>query len=390
MILLFLSGGLFLGWSLGANDAANIFGTAVGTKMVKFRTAALVASVFVILGAVISGAGASHTLGKLGAVNAIGGAFMVALSAAFTVFWMTKLHLPVSTSQAVVGAIVGWNFFSKTQTDYNSLIKIVGTWVFSPILAAVFSALLYILLKKILKVWKLSVFRLDVYTRIALIVVGAFGAYSLGANNIANVMGVFVPVSPFPDIVIGNFTISSVQQLFFLGAIAISIGVFTYSYKVMKTVGTGVVKLTPQSALVVVLAESLVLFLFASKSLHDFLISHHLPALPLVPVSSSQLVVGAVLGIGIIQGGRNIQFKTLGKIASGWVTTPIIAALITFVALFFLKNTFDIEVYKETPAVTQNEITINNDSSLHKVHEYKINEFCYLDDYSKNKMGEYK
>lgn len=360
MILFFLSSGLFLGWSLGANDAANIFGTAVGTKMVKFKTAALVATIFVIMGAVISGAGASHTLGKLGAVNALGGAFMVAFSAAFTVFWMTKLHLPVSTSQAVVGAIVGWNFFSHTQTDYASLLKIVSTWVFSPILAATFSALLYLLLKYILKHWKLSIFRLDVYTRIALIVVGAFGAYSLGANNIANVMGVFVPVSPFPNISIGNwFHVSSVQQLFFLGAIAISVGIFTYSYKVMNTIGAGVVKLTPQSALVVVLSESLVLFLFASSSLRNFLLSHNLPAFPLVPVSSSQLVIGAVIGIGLIQGGRNIQFKTLGKIASGWVTTPVIAAVITFIALFFLKNTFDIEVYKDTNlSVNSNNVNI--------------------------------
>ncbi|MCP5049052.1 MAG: inorganic phosphate transporter, partial [bacterium] len=43
-IIFFLSSGLFLGWSLGANDAANVFGTAVGTKMVKFKTAALICS----------------------------------------------------------------------------------------------------------------------------------------------------------------------------------------------------------------------------------------------------------------------------------------------------------------------------------------------------------
>ena len=73
-ILLFLSSGLFLGWSLGANDAANVFGTAVGTRMVRFRTAALVCSFFVVLGAVLGGAGAAHTLGRLGAVNALAGA----------------------------------------------------------------------------------------------------------------------------------------------------------------------------------------------------------------------------------------------------------------------------------------------------------------------------
>ena len=64
-IIVFLLGGLFLGWSLGANDAANVFGTAVGTRMIRFKTAAIVCGIFVILGAVISGAGTTETLGKL-------------------------------------------------------------------------------------------------------------------------------------------------------------------------------------------------------------------------------------------------------------------------------------------------------------------------------------
>ena len=65
MVLFFLSSGLFLGWSLGANDAANVFGTAVGSKMLKFKTAAFLCSIFVVLGAVISGAGATETLRKI-------------------------------------------------------------------------------------------------------------------------------------------------------------------------------------------------------------------------------------------------------------------------------------------------------------------------------------
>ena len=63
--LFFLSSGIFLGWSLGANDAANVWGTAVGTRMVKFSKAALICSIFIVIGAVYSCAGTSHTLGKL-------------------------------------------------------------------------------------------------------------------------------------------------------------------------------------------------------------------------------------------------------------------------------------------------------------------------------------
>ena len=106
-VLFFLTSGLFLGWSLGANDASNVFGTAVGTRMIRFSTAAVICSVFVILGAVMSGSGAAHTLGRLGAVNALPGSFMVALSAAVSVYLMTKLGLSVSTTQAIVGGILG-------------------------------------------------------------------------------------------------------------------------------------------------------------------------------------------------------------------------------------------------------------------------------------------
>jgi len=116
LIVFFLTSGLFLGWALGANDAANVFGTAVGTRMIKWRTAAIICAIFVILGALISGAGASHTLGKLGAITALPGAFMTALSAGVAVFLMTKSGLPVSTSQSIVGAIIGWNFFSSNPT----------------------------------------------------------------------------------------------------------------------------------------------------------------------------------------------------------------------------------------------------------------------------------
>ena len=63
-----------------------------------------------------------------------------------------------------------------------------------------------------------------------------------------------------------------------------------------------------------------------------------------MPVSSSQAVIGGVLGLGILKGGRGIRFRVLGEIALGWVTTPVIACIITFIALFFLQNVFGIPV----------------------------------------------
>lgn len=344
LFLVLLSSGLLLGWSLGTNDAANIFGTAVGSRMISFIRAAWIASIFVILGAVFQGRGASETLTSLGEVDALGGAFTVALCAGITVFLMTRASLPVSTSQAVVGAILGWTFFTGKGTDYSVLAKIVSTWISGPILGAIFAALLFLLLRNILQKSRIHVIKLDSMIRTGLIVAGAFGAYSLGANNIANVMGVFVPSAPDITLNFGLFTLDGVQLLFLLGGLAIAIGIFTYSRKVMETVGRGVLALTPEAAFVVVLAQALVLFLFSSVAFSNFLMTIGLPPLPLVPVSSTQVVIGAVLGIGLIKGGREIKLKTLGGVAVGWVTTPLIAGVFTYFSLFFVQNVFGLTI----------------------------------------------
>ena len=344
IILLFLSSGLFLGWALGANDAANVFGTAVGTRMVSWRNAAIICSIFVILGAVISGAGTSQTLGKLGAITALPGAFMTALSAGFSVFVMTKSGLPVSTSQAIVGAIIGWNFFSNQATDTSTLAKILSTWIICPLLAAVIAIVILKISKYFGRKMNLSLIRLDAYKRIALIFAGALGAYSLGANNIANVIGVFIPVQPLAELKIGSFSFSSTQQLFLLGGLAIALGVCTYSKKVMLTVGSDLGQLSSTSALVAVISHSIVLFLFASQGLEALLSRYGLPTIPLVPVSSSQAVVGAIVGISILQGITAVKWNVLGKIIAGWIVTPIFAGIVCFIGLFFLQNVFSLSV----------------------------------------------
>jgi len=373
IILFYLSSGLFLGWSLGANDAANIFGTAVGTKMIRFKTAAITASIFVILGAVIQGAGASNTLGQLGSISTLAAAFTVALSAALTVYWMTRLKLPVSTSQSIVGAIIGWNFYTNNPTDLHTLTKIVTTWISGPILGGISAVLLFMLVKSLTKRTKLHLLYKDSFIRYGLLLVGAFGAYSLGANNIANVMGVFTGAVDLPPINLGFIQFDSTQQLFFIGGIAIAIGIFTYSRHVMATVGNALMPLTSEAAIVVVLSQALVLFIFSSQGLSDAFQSIGLPAIPLVPVSSSQIIIGSIIGIGLYKGGKEIKYNILGSISLGWVATPLIAGIMAFFMLFFVNNVFKQDVGGDRVLIGSPEIIVID--SIDSTEYFLLKEF---------------
>ncbi len=353
---LYISTGLFLGWSLGANHAVNVFGTAVASRMVRFRLAAVVAGIFVVLGAVLSGAGTTRTLGTLGAVNAMAGCFTVALAVGITVTWMTKLKLPVSTSQAVVGGIIGWNLFTGSPTDTSALSKILSTWVLGPVLAAGFAFLLFRVLTVSLRRAKLHVLHLDAFTRLGLMIVGALAAYVLGANNIANVMGMFVPAFPLEGLTFWDvLTVSGTEQLFLIGGLSIAVGMYTYGDRVMDTVGRDLFKITPLAGLVVVLAETIVLFLFTSEFLEGILLRLEMPTIPLVPLSSTQVVIGAVIGVGLAKGGRGINYTVLLKIASGWLIAPVAAGLIAFILLFFVQNVFERQV------VSLTEYSVNHD-----------------------------
>ena len=89
-----------MGWSLGSNDSANIFGTAVYSKTIRYRTAVILCAVFVIIGALLEGQRGMHTLSGLVEQTA-DSAFAAALAAALTVTIMTIFKLPVSTSQGL-------------------------------------------------------------------------------------------------------------------------------------------------------------------------------------------------------------------------------------------------------------------------------------------------
>jgi PiT family inorganic phosphate transporter len=301
-----LLGAIFLGWSLGANDAANVFGTAVSSRMVKFWTAAILASVFVILGALLEGRAGIETLQGLTQLS-LKKAIISSVAAAVTVTIMTLLGLPVSTSQAAVGAILGIGLLSR-QLNLGGLGKVVGCWFGTPIGGLLFAIIIYKLLAVLYNRNHIDLFNTDILMRIALIIAGSYAAYALGANNVANVTAVFVGA--------GRLSIFAAALI---GGLSIALGILTFSRGVMETVGRKLVHLDPFSALIVVLAEA---------------ITVHLYTLVGVPVSTSQAVVGAVLGIGLVKGINTVDRRTLANIFTGWFLTPVIACFIAIVLSF--------------------------------------------------------
>ena len=298
-----LLGGIYLGWSLGANDAANIFGTAVSSGMVKFRTAAIFLTVFVILGAIIGGMPGMKTLGGLTSQN-VNTAFVISIAAAIAVTLLTILKLPVSTSQAVVGAILGIGILQK-QINLGGLRKVVICWICTPVGAAIIAILLYIFLTSVLRRIDMHFLNFDRIVRIMLILSGAYGAYALGANNVANVTGVYYQaglLTPFSAALIGS--------------ISIVLGAVTYSRNVMMTVGKSIIPLNAFCALVVVLSGAVTVDIFAHIG---------------VPVSTSQAVIGAVLGVGVVRNVKAVNFKVLYRIFSGWLVTPFISCILSCV-----------------------------------------------------------
>jgi phosphate/sulfate permease len=157
-------------------------------------------------------------------------------------------------------------------------------------------------------------------------------------------MGVFVPAFNLKGLDLGIITLNSSQQLFLLGGLACAVGIMTYSWKVMNTIGNNIMELSSEAALVVVLAQSLVLFIFSSTGLSNLIVKTGLPPIPMVPVSSSQVIVGCIIGIGLYKGARNINFRVLGEIGLGWIITPLASGLLTFFLLFFMKNIFGLNV----------------------------------------------
>lgn len=299
-----------MGWSLGSNDSANIFGTGVGAKIIRYRTAVILISLFVVIGALMEGEKCFSTVGELSTLDTKM-AFFAALAAAIVVSFFTFFGLPVSTSQAIIGSVLGIGFRSGI-TDYSKLTKVVTCWILTPIGAMVAGFLLYHLIGKFMDRFLKNPILRDVSMKWGLIFAGCFSAYALGSNNVANVTGVYV----------GSGTLTPFYGSL-IGSLSIAFGVLTYSRKVMETVGKKIVALDGYSAFISTLSSGIVIEIFTQVG---------------VPVSASQAIVGAVAGVGLVKGIRAVSIRSLVEIVVGWILTPLSAGFLGYFILIIFSR----------------------------------------------------
>jgi PiT family inorganic phosphate transporter len=307
LIFVFLLGaGAYVGWNIGANDTANCVGTTVGCGLISFRNAVIVVSIFAILGAVLQGEHVMKTIGK-GIVKTDLNYLAVCVAlicSGFFVTLATFFRIPTSTSQAIVGGVVGIGLAVGAEIDFSKFIVIAESWVICPVLVmALAFGLMYLLMKILQRFRTKSLLFQQAFGWLA-IFSACYVAYSMGANNAGNAVG---PIA--------NLDILPPKLLLLIGGISIAVGAATYGKKVADTVGKGITPLDIPGAFVAQVSSAFGMHLFSILG---------------IPVSTSSAIVGAVVGVGLVRGLKAISKRTILTILIGWVLTPALAAGTSF------------------------------------------------------------
>jgi PiT family inorganic phosphate transporter len=395
---------LYMAWAIGANDVANAMGTSVGSGALTIRHAIVVAAFLEFLGAFLAGGHVTDTVRKgmldmdmVSQDQLIYGMLAALASAATLLLGATRLGLPVSTTHAIVGAIVGFGAvgIGVDAVNWSKVGQIVVSWVSSPLLAGVIAygifqftrVMILDRTKPLEHVRKLGPFffffvffiiglvtlfkglknlNLDLNLPEAMLgsallgllgaVIGKFFirrvgtgesdpdhrfdqvervfvvlqiltacavAFAHGSNDVANSIG---PLAAISSAVSGSELASKAPVapwMLAIGGVGIVIGLATWGYRVMETIGKRITELTPSRGFAAELAAATTIVIASRLG---------------IPVSTTHTLVGAVLGVGMARGIGAIDMRVVGSIFISWVATLPIAAGLSIFFFYFFKG----------------------------------------------------
>ena len=308
---------------------------------------------------------------------------------------------PVSTTHSIVGAIVGFGAVGVgvDAVAWSKVFKIVISWVASPVLAGVISFILFRSLQNLIIDTKhpfdnakkyvpyymflvgfivslVTIFKglkhvgvsFDTFTSYSLsigvgllvaiigtflirnihldpdenkdfyyasmervfgvlmIITAAAMAFAHGSNDVANAIG---PLAAIYSVVESGGLIGTKSALpiwiLLVGGAGIVIGLITYGHKVIATIGTGITQLTPSRGFAATLAAAATVVIASGTG---------------IPVSTTQVLVGAVLGVGLARGMAALDTRVINKIFLSWIVTLPAGAFMSILFFFALKGIF--------------------------------------------------
>ena len=392
----------YVAWAIGANDVANAMGTSVGSGALTVGGAIIVAAIFEFAGAFLAGGHVTDTVRKgmldmslLGREQLIYGMMASLASAGTLLIGATRFGLPISTTHAIVGAIVGFGAVAIgiDAVNWPKVLQISLSWITSPLLAGVIAfAIFHLIRSTILNksnpvhqirkygpaffffvffiIGLVTLFKglkhinldLDLMEAIAGSValgligsgIGAFFirrvqigetdpdhrfdqverifvvlqiltacaiAFAHGSNDVANAIGPLAAIVNAVENVDLTAKAPVAPWMLAIGGLGIVIGLATWGYRVMETVGKKITELTPSRGFAAQLAAASTIVLASRLG---------------IPISTTHTLVGAVLGVGLARGITALDLRVVGNILASWIATlPIAAALSVFFYYFF-------------------------------------------------------
>ncbi len=311
--------GFYVAWNIGANDAANSMATSYGSGALTLKQIIVIASVLEFCGAAFFGKKVTHTVAKgivpielLDHNLVVVGALAALISAGFWITIATYYHLPISTTHSIVGAMLGFglaavsqHYLTIDQIKWGVLAKIVLSWIVSPIMGAMLAFVVFMLIRYLL----LERYRSDSVEnvfRYLQVLTACYMAFAHGSNDVANATG--------PIAAILGYSGEMPFWVLFFGGIGIAVGVATWGYRVIETVGKRITELTFTRGFSAEFATATTVLAASSLGM---------------PISTTHTLVGSVIGVGLAGGLASVNLKIVQRIIFSWLLTVPVAAALT-------------------------------------------------------------
>ncbi|MCW2604216.1 MAG: putative low-affinity phosphate transport protein [Pseudonocardiales bacterium] len=298
----------------GFHDAANAIATTVSTKAMTPRAALAMAAVANVIGALVS-TKVAGTVGK-GIIEAPAGrtGLVVVLSALLgAIAWNLGtwyFGLPSSSSHALIGGLIGSALAGAHTVKWSGVVdKVVIPMVVSPVIGF---GLAYVLMIALLWVFRRSnATKANRNFRRAQIVSAATMAFGHGSQDAQKTMGVIA----LTLVVSGHLDPDAGIPLWVIlaAAAAISAGTYAGGWRIMRTLGRGIIALTPVSGFAAQAVASSVMLTTAHFGL---------------PVSTTHIITTSVMGVGSVRRFSAVRWGVAGNIVFAWVLTIPAAALV--------------------------------------------------------------